>query len=60
MSASDTPSTQDRTDASRPESADAVAATELYETDAGVVLYDSHNPLAWIQARSTLRLDEMD
>ena len=59
MSASDTPSTQDRPDASRPELADAVATTELYETDEGVVFYDAHNPLAWMQARTTLRLDDM-
>ena len=31
---------------------------ELYETEDGVVLYDSGNPLAWIESRSPVRLDE--
>lgn len=37
---------------------DAVARTEYYESDDGVVFYDSENPLAWIQADSTLALPE--
>jgi hypothetical protein len=40
----------------------AVAATadsvEAYETDDGVVLYDAGNPLAWIESRSPVRLDD--
>jgi hypothetical protein len=43
-----------------PESeADAVAATEAYETESGVVLYDAENPLAWIQADNARVLQEM-
>lgn len=47
---------------SRPEPviSDAVATTEAYETDEGVVFYDVDNPLAWIQSRTTLSLDEMN
>ncbi|MFP4626587.1 MAG: DUF7331 family protein [Natronomonas sp.] len=37
---------------------DAVARTEFYESDDGVVFYDAENPLAWIQADSTLLLPE--
>ncbi|WP_254822715.1 MULTISPECIES: DUF7331 family protein [Haloglomus] len=43
-----------------PESeADAVATTEAYETDSGVVLYDAENPLAWIQADNACQVQEM-
>lgn len=38
---------------------EAVAATEAYETDSGVVLYDAENPLAWIQADNARVLREM-
>lgn len=31
---------------------------EAYETDDGVVLYDAGNPLAWIESRAPVRLDE--
>lgn len=31
---------------------------EAYETDNGVVLYDAGNPLAWIESRAPVRLDE--
>lgn len=60
MSTNDTPSSQDRADASRSEPAvsDAIAATETYETDEGVVFYDADNPLAWMQAGATVRLDD--
>lgn len=60
MSNNDTPSSQDRPDASRSEPAvsDAVEATETYETDEGVVFYDADNPLAWLQSRDTVRLDD--
>ncbi|MFB6353237.1 MAG: hypothetical protein ABEJ92_04050 [Halobacteriales archaeon] len=30
---------------------------ETYETDDGVVLYDAGNPLAWIESRTPVRLD---
>lgn len=43
-------------------STDVPAAThgdvEAYETDDGVVLYDAGNPLAWIESRSPVRLDD--
>lgn len=42
-----------------PEVADAVESTSSYETDEGVVFYDIDRPLAWIQAASAIRLDEM-
>lgn len=48
------------TELDSPESeADAVAATEAYETESGVVLYDAENPLAWIQADNARVLQEM-
>lgn len=31
---------------------------EAYETDDGVVLYDAGNPLAWIESRAPVRLDD--
>lgn len=36
----------------------ALDATGVYETAAGVVFYDSEEPLAWIQADNAVRLDE--
>ncbi len=29
---------------------------DVYETEEGVVLFDELNPLAWIEARRTIRL----
>lgn len=44
---------------SRPEEAtDGVETIETYDTDNGVVFYDSENPLAWLQASMTVRLGE--
>lgn len=42
MSSNGTPSSQDRMDDSGPESvvSDAIASTETYETDQGVVFYE--------------------
>lgn len=37
---------------------DAIASTESYETDDGVVLFDADNLLAWIQASTAVRLDD--
>ncbi|WP_254537693.1 DUF7331 family protein [Halomarina litorea] len=37
---------------------DAIASTESYETDDGIVLFDGDNLLAWIQANSAVRLDD--
>jgi hypothetical protein len=61
MSSNGTPSSQDSTDTSSSELAvsDAIAATESYETDQGVVFYDADNPLAWLQSRETVRLDDI-
>lgn len=41
-----------------PDVSEAVAATEAYETEEGVVFYDAENPLAWIQTDAALELDE--
>lgn len=52
-------SRQDSVESVCPESvADAVAATETYETEEGTVFYDSENPLAWIQAAETVPLTD--
>lgn len=48
-------------DPGRAEPSAAVSSAgevELYETDSGVVLYDAGNPLAWIESRAPVRLDE--
>lgn len=57
MSTNDTRSSQDSAD--KPDVSEAIAATETYETDEGVVFYDAENPLAWLQSRETITLDEM-
>jgi hypothetical protein len=51
----------DRSGAPHPEPTvpDAVSTTEFYETEEGVVLYDSQNPLAWIQAKAVFDLSDM-
>jgi hypothetical protein len=33
-------------------------AVEMYETDGNVVLFDAQNPLAWLEAGSTVPLRE--
>ncbi len=33
---------------------------EAYETEEGVVFYDAENPLAWVQADTTVALDALD
>jgi len=38
---------------------EAVASTEAYETDDGVVLYDARAPLAWVQSTRAHPIDEM-
>lgn len=43
-----------------PAVSEAVAATEAYETDEGVVFYDAENPLAWIQTDAVFDLHEAD
>lgn len=42
-----------------PAEGPAVASTEAYETESGVVLYDAESPLAWIQSDSALTRREM-
>jgi galactose mutarotase-like enzyme len=42
--------------ASEPSSEQTV---EFYETEEGVVLYDSENPLGWIQSRTALAVESM-
>jgi hypothetical protein len=37
---------------------EAVARVEAYDDEDGVVLYDAENPLAWIQAKSTVRVQD--
>ncbi|WP_436923936.1 DUF7331 family protein [Halosimplex amylolyticum] len=36
-----------------------VAATDAYEVDDGVVLFDVENPLAWVEADDALALGQM-
>ena len=44
---------------SRPGAEDeAVARVEAYDDEDGVVLYDAENPLAWIQAKRTVRVQD--
>ncbi len=37
---------------------ESVARVEAYDDEDGVVLYDAENPLAWIQAKSTVRVQD--
>lgn len=37
---------------------DAVDSIESYETEDGVVFYDAQNPMAWLQASTTVTLRE--
>lgn len=37
----------------------AIDATGVYEIGSGVVLYDSEEPLAWVQADNAVKLSEM-
>jgi len=49
----------DRAEAALPEAdAQAEATIEAYETEDGVVFYDSRNPLAWLKAGEPLTLTE--
>jgi hypothetical protein len=38
---------------------DALEATGAYETADGVVLYDTEQPLAWLQSTNAVELAEM-
>lgn len=42
-----------------PEDGGAMEAVGTYESGDDVVFYDSENPLAWVQSRLTLSLEEM-
>ncbi len=42
---------------SATERADGVETVERYETDEGVVFFDADNPLAWVEATRTVKLD---
>lgn len=37
----------------------ALDATGVYEIQSGVVLYDTEDPLAWVQADNAVELTEM-
>ncbi|WP_435063079.1 DUF7331 family protein [Halobaculum sp. EA56] len=52
--ASDTP--LDRSDESPDE---AVETVEAYEDDGRTVLYDSENPLAWVEASTAVALADL-
>lgn len=47
-----------RADAHQAVPTDDDGSVEAYETDDGVVLYDAGNPLAWIESRAPVRLDD--
>ncbi|QLH80101.1 DUF7331 family protein [Halosimplex pelagicum] len=42
-----------------PADTEGVAATDAYEVDGGVVLFDTENPLAWVEADDALALGRM-
>ncbi len=50
------------TEAHRGETSDAengaLDATGVYETSSGIVLYDTEEPLAWVQADNAVMLDD--
>ncbi|PSP41650.1 hypothetical protein BRC66_02595 [Halobacteriales archaeon QH_2_66_30] len=48
-----------RVKATRSPEEGALDATGAYEDEEGIVLYDTENPLAWIQASDGTELDEM-
>lgn len=47
------------TDRSRPTEPAGADTVEAYETADGVVFYDAENPLAWLQATDSARLDDV-
>ncbi len=38
---------------------EGVAPTEAYEQDGQVVIYDTENPLAWVEAGEAIDLEQM-
>jgi hypothetical protein len=53
----DTPQRSDGESRSADED-ESVARVEAYDDEDGVVLYDAENPLAWIQATRTVRVQD--
>lgn len=53
----DTPSRSDGRTHSEAED-EAVARVEAYDDEDGVVLYDAQNPLAWIEAKWAVRVED--
>lgn len=54
----DAPTEESGTERSQP-GAETIDATGAYETAGGVVLYDTEEPLAWVQADNAVDLTEM-
>jgi len=48
-----------RAEIDQQESSDALDATGVYETSTGTVLYDTEEPLAWLQGDNAVVLSEM-
>jgi hypothetical protein len=46
-------------DRSHPTEETGAETVEAYDTDDGVVFYDAENPLAWLQATHSARLDDV-
>lgn len=42
-----------------PADSEGVSATDAYEVDDGVVLFDIDNPLAWVEADDAVSLSRM-
>jgi hypothetical protein len=42
-----------------PTVSEAIRSTEAYQTEMGVVFYDSQNPLAWIQTDGAVDLESV-
>ena len=38
---------------------DAAVEVETYEVDGGTVFFDAENPLAWVEATTTVRLTDV-
>lgn len=50
----------EESEAETTRAADGIEATGAYETAGGVVLYDTEEPLAWVQADNAVELAEME
>ena len=53
------PADEQRVKTTRSADGGALDATGAYETEDAVVLYDTENPLAWIQGSNAVALEEM-